>query len=320
MLSGDMFKHKHTVFNDIDDLYTQTILPQLLPLEDERKKFWRSFKITAPILVMIILAIAGFVYVRSSQVGALIFGFIFSSAGVGGLYSYKSKGVRRDSKSILMSAISHHIGLIFQNEVTVAREAIAELQQLKLLPSTIDRSHFEDSISGKFDDVDIKICEAKLEREVRSDKGKRWQTIFRGSLLEMDFHRDFLGTTIVLRDGGIFNSKRKGDMKRIGLASPKFEKIFEAYGTDQVEGRYLLTPTFMEKLMELEESVEGKKIRFAFSKGKLHVAVEHANRFETKNLRQPITDAARVQTVIDELESVLSIISIVSQPEKKRYS
>jgi len=138
--------------------------------------------------------------------------------------------------------------------------------------------------------------------------------------MEMDFHRKFLGTTIVLRDGGLFNSKRKGEMKRIGLASPKFEKIFEAYGTDQVEGRYLLTPIFMEKLMALEESVDGKKIRFAFSDGKLHVAVEHPNRFETKSLRQPMTDASRVQRVIDELEAVLSIISAVSVPEKKRYS
>jgi len=40
-------------------------------------------------------------------------------------------------------------------------------------------------------------------------------------------------------------------MKRVGLVDPVFEKIFEAYGTDQVEARYLLTPTFMQRLVRL---------------------------------------------------------------------
>ena len=315
-----MFTHTHSKFDGIDKLYSEKILPQLLPLEAERLAFWRSFKLYAPLLVLGILSITAFVYLRTSHVGALIMGALFSGSGVLGLYHLKSKNVRRGSKSILITAISDHIGLAFQGKVAMATAFLEGLQQLKLISARIDRSHFEDGFSGQFDGVDVKICEAKLERKVKSDKGDKWQTVFRGSLIEMDFHREFLGTTIVLRDAGLFNSKRKGDMKRIGLASPKFEKIFEAYGTDQVEGRYLLTPIFMEKLMALEESVDGKKVRFAFSDGKLHVAVEHPNRFETTSLRQPITDASRVQTVIDELEAVLSIISAVSKPEKKRYS
>ena len=315
-----MFKHTHPKFDGIDKLYSDEILPQLMPLEAKRQAFWRSFKVLAPLLVVVVLAIAGFIYWRTSHFLAPLLGLVFSVSGVTGLYHSKSSGVRQGSKSILMNAISRHIGLTFQGKVTMAFEFLEGLQPLNLISRNIDRSHFEDSISGRFDNVDVKICEAKLERKVRTNKGHKWQTVFQGSLIEMDFHHKFMGTTIVLRDSGLFNSKRKGEMKRIGLASPKFEKIFEAYGTDQVEGRYLLTPTFMEKLMALEESVDGKKIRFAFNDGKLHVAVEHPNRFETKSLRQPMTDASRVQTVIDELEAVLSIISTVSVPEKRRYS
>ena len=59
-----------------------------------------------------------------------------------------------------------------------------------------------------------------------------------------------------------------------------FSKIFEAYGTDQVETRYLLTPTFMQRLVDLEQSVDGKKIRFAFTGGQLLIAVETENRYE----------------------------------------
>jgi len=192
-------------------------------------------------------------------------------------------------------------------------------QALHLLPSRIDRAHFEDFINGEIEAVGMQVCEAKLERKVKTDKGHRWDTVFRGSLIALDFHRDFLGTTIVLRDVGFFNAKKKSGMKRIGLGEPRFEKIFEAYGTDQVEGRYLLTPVFMEKLVALEHSVDGKKIRFAFSEGKLLIAVEHGNRFEINSLRQSMTDPARVQTVINEVEAILSIITAVAAPQKRRY-
>ena len=289
-MKSSVFTHTHSAFEGIENVYADEILPQLLPLEAQRQAFWKSFKRLAPLLVAVVCAVTIFIFLKTSHIGALIFGVFANVGGLTGLYHYKSKLVRQGSKAILMKAISDHIGLLFQSDLHMPDDFLYGLQELKLISGRIDRSHYEDSISGKFDGTDVKICEAKLERKVKSDKGDKWQTVFRGSLIEMDFHREFLGTTIVLRDGGIFNSKRKGEMKRIGLASPKFEKIFEAYGTDQVEGRYLLTPTFMETLMDLEESVDGNKIRFAFHNNSLHIAVEHPNRFETKSLREPMTD------------------------------
>ena len=60
-----------------------------------------------------------------------------------------------------------------------------------------------------------------LERKHKDKDGKtHWSTAFRGVLLEIDSGREFLGRTIVLRDAGMFNSKRKGDLKRIGLVDP----------------------------------------------------------------------------------------------------
>jgi len=74
----------------------------------------------------------------------------------------------------------------------------------------------------------------------------------------------------------------------------------------------------MEKLVALEESVDGEKIRFAFSHEKLLIAVEHGNRFESGSMRQTITDPARAQTIINEIEAVLAIIESVTEPKKRR--
>ena len=293
-------------------------MPQLLPLEAQRLSFWKQFKSFAVIVCLAVVVFSFFVLNRTGNPALIFIGIFVSAVGIGGFYSYKSKGVRSDAKHILMGEISSFVGLHFNAQPQIGADFLQNLQSLRLLPSRIDRTHFEDGISGRIGDVDVRVCETKLDKKVKTDKGERWQTVFQGSLLEMDFHRDFHGTTIVLRDAGIFNAKRKGEMKRIGLASTRFEKIFEAYGTDQVEGRYLLTPTFMEILLELEDKVDGKKIRFAFNEGKLWIAVEHPNRFETKSLKQPMTDTSRIQTIIDELDAIFTIVTAVATQKKRR--
>jgi len=313
-----MLQHTHPLFRDIETKYVNDILPRLLPLEQARKAFWPKFYRRSGITMLII---AGLTFLAVKHFGHLIFlvfGIVAAMAATAVYYGAASKSIRGDTKQILMQHICEFIGLNYNMANDIMRPDIEYWQGLSLLPRPIHRDHFEDFISGQINGTHISLCEAKLERKVKTDKGHRWDVVFRGSLIALDFHRDFLGTTLVLRDAGIFNAKKRNGMKRIGLGEPRFEKIFEAYGTDQVEGRYLLTPFFMERLVELEESVDGEKIRFAFSDEKLLIAVEHGNRFEARSMRQTITDPARAQTVIAELESVLAIIDSVTEPKKQR--
>ena len=313
-----MFTHKHSAFDGIDQLYIDKILPQLLPIENQRKGFWKAFIRFAVIFLAVVTLITILIFAKTKSVHLVVFWLLFCAMGFFGVYSFKSRGMRGDVKHILMGELCEFVGFSFIASPIITPDFLEKLQGLNLLQSRVHRSHFEDSIAGRIGDVDVKVCEAKLEEKVKTDKGHHWKTVFQGSLFEMDFHRNFMGTTIVLRDKGFFNSKRKGNMKRIGLASPRFEKIFEAYGTDQVEGRYLLTPTFMETLLALEDGVDGEKIRFAFNDGRLWIAVEHPNRFETQSLRQTITDASRVQTIIDELEAIFTIVTAVATQKKRR--
>ena len=313
-----MLTNTHPAFDGIDALYADNILPRLLPLETRRQAFWKQFKLFAIALFIVAATVGFFIFNHTENIAMLFICGAACMIGLGGFYGVKSRAVRGDTKFILMSELSSFVGLAYKGLPDIEADFLVRLQALNLLPSRVHRSSFEDGITGRIGDVDVKVCEAKLEQKIKTDKGEHWKTVFQGSLLEMDFHRDFLGTTIVLRDAGIFNAKRKGEMKRIGLASTRFEKLFEAYGTDQVEGRYLLTPTFMETLIDLEETVDGKKIRFAFNEGRLWIAVEHPNRFETKSLRQPMTDIGRVQTIIDELEAIFTIVTAVAAPKKRR--
>ncbi len=311
-----MFTYKYKQFKGVEDLYQSRILPELELIEHERLAFWPKFYRVMVIIIILVAAITVYLFLRYKSLLIVFLGFFTASIAIGGYYVAGSKSIRGDTKHILMSYICGFIGLGYAPRNELKEPHLDYWQQLYLLPPRIDRMRFEDFIDGDIQGTNVTLCEAKLERKVKTDKGHRWDVVFQGSLMALDFHREFLGTTLVLRDAGFFNAKKKGNMKRIGLGEPRFEKIFEAYGTDQVEGRYLLTPIFMETLTGLEDSVDGKRIRFAFANNKLLIAVEHGNRFEFKNLRQSVTDPKRVQMVIDELEAVLSIIIAVSQPKR----
>lgn len=194
---------------------------------------------------------------------------------------------------------------------------IHTFESLGLLSSTYDRSSFEDRVSGAAHGAQFEFYEAHLEKRHRTKNGERWSTHFRGQMLVIDFDRTFLGRTVVLRDKGMFNRKTKGDMKRVGLVDPVFEKIFEAYGTDQVEARYLLPPDFMQRLVDLEHLVDGKNIRFGFIGGQLLIAVETHNRYEAGSMFQPLTETARTQKILDEIGAIYDVIDGVLKPHSR---
>lgn len=304
-------------FSGFDKFYDDTLHPYLLAREQERiqrvakgKKYGTLTAIVI-IIIALVLAFKTGIYFVSLFVGAV--GVL---AGWGVSYAMLSK-LKGETKQFLMSNICSFLGWKF-TEKEFAEPNIELYKTNKLLPSW-DRVAFEDQMSGTVNEAAFTFCEAHLERESRDSDGNRsWSTVFRGILMEIDFQRDFLGRTVVLRDAGIFNFKKKAGMKKVGLASPKFEKIFEAYSTDQVESRYLLTPEFMQKLIDLEESVSGKKIRFGFLEDKLHIAVEAPNRFEAGSMYKPLTDTDRTHKIMDEISAVFDVIHGVGKEKRRK--
>ena len=198
------------------------------------------------------------------------------------------------------------------------------LRDYDLLPS-YNRRHFEDCFSGERQGCDFELYEAHLEQRRRSNKRTYYVTVFRGVIIRITFPRKVEGVTVITRDNGWFNglaalgrSMGGHDLKRIGLVDPKFERIFEVYGDDQVLARYMLTPSFMERLLKLEEDLRGKRVRAMFDahsgEGELLIAAETGNLFEIGSMSKPLADQSRVQALVGELTQVLGLIDLLVRP------
>jgi len=300
-------------FKGFSEYYHANILPEL-----ERGEVQRIEAVKKTKKAWVILGLIGVVAVISILLLGLKFPFAIFAIGLSiaagvGLSAYFFAGIKNQTKEVLMGGICKFLGWDF-TEIVETVSNIDSFINLGLLPIFCDRHEFEDRVSGSAYGADFELHEAHFLKRKKTKNGHRWVTVFRGQIMALTFDKKFLGETIVLRDQGWFNSKKRGELKRVGLVDPVFEKIFEAYGTDQVEARYMLTPTFMQRLVDLEETVDGKNIQFAFTGGQLLISVETQNRYEAGSMFTPLTDTEPMQKILDEIGAIFDVIDGVMKP------
>ncbi len=311
-----MFKYNQPEFNGFQDYYYDRIFPYLLSQEQGRKSQVRKTIVAVSMLAVVLTIATILVYMKFRAVKPT-FGVALMSFGACVMaMQYGLAKFRSATKDFLMEAFGEYLGWDYQAELN-SEPNLSPWLDNRLLPK-YDDAKFEDLIRGHIHGADFTLFEAELERETSSGKGgKQKTTVFRGMLLEIDFHKKFMGKTVVLRDKGLFNKKQFAGMKRVGLVDPVFEKLFEAYGTDQVEARVLLHPSYMQRLIDLETLVNGKKTRFGFWDGKLYIAIEVKSQFEAGSMFKPLTDTERTQKILSELEGVFRLVDGVLEPSRQ---
>ena len=158
-----------------------------------------------------------------------------------------------------------------------------------LLPGC-DRSSVEDFWTGQLGEHPFHLHEAHLEERRGSGKNRRWVTVFRGAIIRIGSGRTFHGITLVQRAGKQrrwlggkkdyvdFDGHRLG---RVDMVHPDFEDTFDVWSDDQVEARTLVDPLYVERLLALEKTFDGKDIRSLFVEGDIVVAVKSGNMFES---------------------------------------
>lgn len=305
------FNEHHPELKGFSAYFEKEVAPLLRAREGERAEKISKAKFFGACIV-------------GAGIGALILSKIFDSGNnpyiliimcCGGalfaMYHILFKDVSKFTKQQIVGGICQYVGFTFVAKPT-SQPSLVAWTRLFLIPSGYETDGFlnsrtvkyEDQIFGQAHGADFNSIEIKLERQ----SGKRTHTDFRGQLMTLTFPRKFMGRTLVLRDKGRFQGKKKSDMKRVGLVDPVFEDIFEAYSTDQVEARYLLDPVFMQKLVDLETSVSGRNIRFAFYDSQLFIAIETGNRYEAGSMMQSLTDPDRTQRILDEIGAIYDVI------------
>lgn len=245
---------------------------------------------------------------------AIAGGVIAMLVVAGGEYALNK--LAKEAKALIVVPIAEKFGLRF----TISPGPVPSIQQyrtLNLVPGW-DRAKYEDLITGQRRGVDFELFEAHLEerrtsRDSRGNTRTSWVTVFKGQCLRLDFHKNFYGRTLIARDAGFFNRfNAPRGMQRAGLEDPVFERIFEVYTTDQVESRYLLTPDLMQRLVDLENTFKGGKLKACFEGGEMFITVEGGDLFEPGCMFRPLDSADRIKELLNDFNAVFNIIDEVT--------
>ena len=105
--------------------------------------------------------------------------------------------------------------------------------------------------------------------------------------------------------------------QKVALEGLSFMRRWKILTDNQVEARYILTPVFMEKMLEIKHLFHGKAIDFSFFDKKLLIAVHtRKNLFETTSLFVPALSYHKVREVISQLDSIFSVIDVITDQQK----
>lgn len=242
------------------------------------------------------------------------------AAGIFALAAYYANSVKQAMVNTLKQEMNGALARALQIDYSVAGFTGTEFERactFKLVPD-YDNSYFQDQWHGSIEGTDFLLYEAKLTETRGSGKNRRVVTVFQGIILRMQFARPFFGATLVRRDGFSFtlfgDSKNYGGYRldRIKMVDPRFEDAFDIYGSDPVEARYLVHPVYCERLMDLESSFQGKKLRALFIEGDVVVAIETGDMFESATLN-PEEDRGLLGTTIDQFGSIVRLVTLLNE-------
>jgi len=245
-----------------------------------------------------------------------------TAIALGLLYTWVTKPKREyvaAYKQKVMPRIARVVGDLFYD--AAGGIPMEKIKPSKIVPS-YDKVKTEDYFEGHYKGVATSFSELKLTERRGSGKNRRTVTTFKGLVILLTMtKRKFLGHTIVTRDQGAvadwFTKKTIG-LTRANLVDPVFEKQFNVYTNDQVEGRYLVDPLMMQKLTDLCAHYKGDSLMAAYYDSKMLIMINSKhNYFEPPDLHHPAVDINAVKMLREEVSNIAGIIDYLEIVETR---
>ncbi len=311
---------------ELGEYYEKELLPSLKELNSKRKKtllLLFGFCVFQAILAVFVFGFVLAIFWVENPMAVCCFPFppiIWLIIFALGISKIKGSYVK-DYKTQVMPKVVKYIdsGLEYAYSKTIPQ---SEFTRSQLFLTHPDSYSGEDHISGVVGKTQVQFSEvhAQEKRETRDSKGHRhthYVTIFKGVFFIADFNKSFKERTLVLPDsaekmfgkvlGGFLQSKNITRPPLVKLEDPEFEKYFVVYSKDQVEARYVLSPSLMQRITEFRKKTN-KSIYLSFVDDKLMVAIPYGKNLFEPRLFRSIVDPNQINEYYKTIELVIGIV------------
>jgi hypothetical protein len=185
----------------------------------------------------------------------------------------------------------------------------------------------EDYIKGSYKGASIELTEACLVT-LRRRRDIRSPIVFTGYLFRLSMEQKFSGHTVVRNRKSFLNTfyswcykpwfpTKLSELETVRFEDPSFRREFEVRSSDHDEARYLLTDTFIERLIDLGHCFGKKAISCAFYENDLLISVKSkSNKFEVSSVFDPETFIDEIKFILKEMDIIFSMINIIEVNDK----
>jgi len=262
-------------------IYFESELKLLLqPLEEyriSRVKIFKRIQYLAILFgfILLIAVIYGNLVLLALMILVLLFieGFAFESI------STTNRILRKDYKNNILPKVLKFINSDFEY---IPRQKISKavFEKSLLFPHEISVVEGEDFMRFKIGDTDIMFCEAEVYGYGLDSK------MFDGIFISTSFNKSFNSETFIFpkKSTSLFRKirfKLLGSSYEVKLEDPEFEKEFIVLSEDQVESRYILTTSLMERILDYKRKLN-TELGFSFISKRLYCTIPNS-----KNLFEP---------------------------------
>lgn len=300
------------------DYYAARIYPAMAALEEEQRAARRwAIKagsiglVTTGVMVWLLLPYYDLSF------GWPFFGTVLVFVIAAFISIWKLQSLQISVKNSLLKEVSAFFGFEYREKAHDAK--FSDFRRAGFLPNyckSETKHHFRGSHQG----LDFEFFECFLSEQNRryvAEEGEVTvdEEVYHGLLFRFSFPKSFSGETIVLKDQGRIRNLKKGRKlagERVELEDPRFEKRFEVWGTDPTETRYLLTPTFMKRIVELAGAFGSTQLELCFKNNHLLLSVHVTkDQFEGGGLFESVKSKKRVETLVNEITRLFDIMNIL---------
>ena len=133
----------------------------------------------------------------------------------------------------------------------------------------------------------------------------------RGLLVEFYMPKDFTGEIVVFEKNKTNRSVNKKSLKNfeiVNLEDVEFNKKYFVYGTNQVETRYVLTTSLIERLQNIKFKFDAKYLRFAFRNHRMTIFISSENDLFRMLQKDKKTDLSTFNELFEEIYSILLLV------------
>lgn len=268
----------------LKSLYETQLKPILSELDIKRKSFVVYYHIAMVFYALMGVGFIVTIYNRNNPKPLWLIP-AFLGAAIGLILS--NKGYKLGQKNGYYASYKKHIvSKIFEvidpawtySEKDSINES--EYKTSKLFPQEFNRFVGDDLVYGKIDKTDFRSSEVNTVNVLKSKDKKMTYPVFLGYFFHADFNKNFVAETYVDAVLGIQTCNEREMLfekyPNKGLAileNPEFMRLFKVRTTDQVEARYILTPTIMEAMVKLYKNFK-EPIHFSFVGTRVYCAID----------------------------------------------